>query len=61
MTLIIKEKAVFCFTGKQWLNLAQARSITPNGDRVTICWQDGKLQGFNSIESKEILECLQEL
>ncbi len=61
MTLIIKEKAIFCYTGKQWINLAQSRTISPNGDRVSILWEDGKIQGFDPVESKAILKVLKEI
>lgn len=51
---------MYCFTGKQWINLAQIRTISVDGERVTVCWADGKYQGFNDVESKEILKTLKE-
>ncbi|MFB2833474.1 hypothetical protein [Floridanema evergladense] len=60
MEIIIKEKAVFCNIGSTWLNLAHAQSIVQNGDRVSILWADGRIQGFTPAESKKIIQTLQE-
>lgn len=61
VTVIIKEKAVFVYTGKQWLNLAQAQSITLSEERAIITWVGGKFQGFSREESQQIIKALEEL
>lgn len=61
MTVIVKEKAVFVKLKKQWLNLAQARTIALSGDKVVICWNSGQYQGFDREESQEIINTLEAL